>query len=166
MLLRKIVHWIAVIKCQYCVSEIPFFLHTASPVWWQLHLGGSWSLHDCRADLHRGGKQRAGSQYCPGWKESGTVFKADWSFSAGLVRKHVALVYAFLSLSLQNIVRCMGWNLLPPLIQVLLKKEHKNLSQCLAIFNHLLQVCWTPWRIILNERQATLCAGRDFKAQV
>uniref|UniRef100_A0A3Q3W7W6 Uncharacterized protein n=1 Tax=Mola mola TaxID=94237 RepID=A0A3Q3W7W6_MOLML len=41
----------------------------------------------------------------------------------------------------QDIVRCMGWNLLPPLIQVLLKKEDKNLFPCLAIFNHLLQVC-------------------------
>lgn len=41
----------------------------------------------------------------------------------------------------QDIVRCMGWNLLPPLIQVLLKKEDKNLSQCLAIFKHLLQSC-------------------------
>ncbi|CAM9205684.1 unnamed protein product [Lampetra planeri] len=35
----------------------------------------------------------------------------------------------------------MGWNLLPPLVQVLLKKEDKNLPQCLAIFNHLLEVC-------------------------
>uniref|UniRef100_A0A8C9YG96 Glomulin, FKBP associated protein a n=1 Tax=Sander lucioperca TaxID=283035 RepID=A0A8C9YG96_SANLU len=41
----------------------------------------------------------------------------------------------------QDIVRCMGWNLLPPLIQVLLKKEDKKFSQCLAIFNHLLQTC-------------------------
>ncbi|XP_008277513.1 glomulin, FKBP associated protein a [Stegastes partitus] len=41
----------------------------------------------------------------------------------------------------QDIVRCMGWNLLPPLIAVLLKKEDKNLPQCLAIFNHLLQTC-------------------------
>ncbi|XP_039672845.1 glomulin, FKBP associated protein a [Perca fluviatilis] len=41
----------------------------------------------------------------------------------------------------QDIVRCMGWNLLPPLIQVLVKKEDKKLSQCLAIFNHLLQTC-------------------------
>ncbi|KAM9719740.1 glomulin, FKBP associated protein a [Menidia menidia] len=41
----------------------------------------------------------------------------------------------------RDIVRCMGWNLLPPLIQVLLKKEHKNLPQCLAIFNHLLETC-------------------------
>ncbi|XP_020505115.1 glomulin, FKBP associated protein a [Labrus bergylta] len=41
----------------------------------------------------------------------------------------------------QDIVRCMGWNLLPPLIQVLLKKEDKNLPACLAIFNHLLQTC-------------------------
>ncbi|XP_022070008.2 glomulin, FKBP associated protein a [Acanthochromis polyacanthus] len=41
----------------------------------------------------------------------------------------------------QDMVRCMGWNLLPPLIPVLLKKEDKNLPQCLAIFNHLMQTC-------------------------
>ncbi|XP_054452232.1 glomulin, FKBP associated protein a [Anoplopoma fimbria] len=41
----------------------------------------------------------------------------------------------------QDIVRCMGWNLLPPLIQVLLKKEDEKLSPCLAIFNHLLKTC-------------------------
>uniref|UniRef100_A0A672ZAM0 Glomulin, FKBP associated protein a n=1 Tax=Sphaeramia orbicularis TaxID=375764 RepID=A0A672ZAM0_9TELE len=41
----------------------------------------------------------------------------------------------------QDIVRCMGWNLLPPLIQTLLKKEDKVLPHCLAIFNHLLEVC-------------------------
>ncbi|XP_040911200.1 glomulin, FKBP associated protein a isoform X1 [Toxotes jaculatrix] len=41
----------------------------------------------------------------------------------------------------QDVVRCMGWNLLPPLIQVLLKKEDQNLPQCLAIFNHLLKTC-------------------------
>ncbi|KAK7945327.1 hypothetical protein WMY93_001055 [Mugilogobius chulae] len=41
----------------------------------------------------------------------------------------------------QEIVRCMGWNLLPPLIQVLLKKEDKDLPHCLAILNHLIEVC-------------------------
>lgn len=41
----------------------------------------------------------------------------------------------------QDIVRCMGWNLLPPLIQVLLKRENKDLPHCLPIFNHLLEVC-------------------------
>ncbi|XP_028988011.1 glomulin, FKBP associated protein a [Betta splendens] len=41
----------------------------------------------------------------------------------------------------QDIVRCMGWNLLPPLIKVLLKKEDEDLPQCLAIFNHLLETC-------------------------
>ncbi|XP_075953584.1 glomulin, FKBP associated protein a isoform X1 [Anarhichas minor] len=41
----------------------------------------------------------------------------------------------------QDIVRCMGWNLLPPLIQVLLKKQNEKLSPCLAIFKHLLQTC-------------------------
>ncbi|XP_019733402.1 glomulin, FKBP associated protein a [Hippocampus comes] len=41
----------------------------------------------------------------------------------------------------QELVRCMGWNLLPPLVQVLLKKDDKNLPHCLAIFNHLLETC-------------------------
>ncbi|CAB1325910.1 unnamed protein product [Coregonus sp. 'balchen'] len=41
----------------------------------------------------------------------------------------------------QNIVRCMGWNLLGPLFQILLKKEDKNLNHCLAILTHILEVC-------------------------
>lgn len=41
----------------------------------------------------------------------------------------------------QDIVRCMGWNLLPPLIQVLLKKQDAKIYPCLAIFRHLLQTC-------------------------
>uniref|UniRef100_A0A8C3G3Z1 Glomulin, FKBP associated protein a n=1 Tax=Cyclopterus lumpus TaxID=8103 RepID=A0A8C3G3Z1_CYCLU len=41
----------------------------------------------------------------------------------------------------QDIVRCMGWNLLPSLIQVLLKKQDSKISPCLAIFRHLLQTC-------------------------
>ncbi|XP_077471216.1 glomulin, FKBP associated protein a isoform X2 [Stigmatopora argus] len=41
----------------------------------------------------------------------------------------------------QDMVRFMGWNLLPPLVHVLMKKEDKNLLQCLAIFNHLLETC-------------------------
>ncbi|XP_038820155.1 glomulin, FKBP associated protein a isoform X3 [Salvelinus namaycush] len=40
-----------------------------------------------------------------------------------------------------NIVRCMGWNLLGPLVQILLKKEENNLPHCLAILTHLLEVC-------------------------
>ncbi|KAJ8406314.1 hypothetical protein AAFF_G00305450 [Aldrovandia affinis] len=39
------------------------------------------------------------------------------------------------------IVRSMGWNLLGPLVQVLLKKEEKSLPHCLAILTHLLEVC-------------------------
>ncbi|CAB1317766.1 unnamed protein product [Coregonus sp. 'balchen'] len=35
----------------------------------------------------------------------------------------------------------MGWNLLGPLVQILLKKEEKNLPHCLAILTHLLEVC-------------------------
>ncbi|XP_046882931.1 glomulin, FKBP associated protein a isoform X2 [Hypomesus transpacificus] len=41
----------------------------------------------------------------------------------------------------KDIVRCMGWNLLGPLVQILLKKEDKNLPHCLAIFTHLVEVC-------------------------
>lgn len=40
-----------------------------------------------------------------------------------------------------NIVRCMGWNLLGPLVQILLKKEDRNLPHCHAILSHLLEVC-------------------------
>ncbi|KAI7810164.1 glomulin, FKBP associated protein a isoform X1 [Triplophysa rosa] len=40
----------------------------------------------------------------------------------------------------KKIVRCMGWNLLGPLIQILLKKEDKNLPHCHAILSHLLEV--------------------------
>uniref|UniRef100_A0A9J8C435 Glomulin, FKBP associated protein a n=1 Tax=Cyprinus carpio carpio TaxID=630221 RepID=A0A9J8C435_CYPCA len=41
----------------------------------------------------------------------------------------------------KNIVRCMGWNLLGPLVQILLKKEDKNLPHCHAILSHLLEIC-------------------------
>ncbi|XP_073704925.1 glomulin, FKBP associated protein a [Garra rufa] len=40
----------------------------------------------------------------------------------------------------KNIVRCMGWNLLGPLVQILLKKEDRNLPHCHAILSHLLEV--------------------------
>ncbi|KAG5847631.1 glomulin, FKBP associated protein a [Anguilla anguilla] len=39
------------------------------------------------------------------------------------------------------IVRSMGWNLLGPLVRVLLKKEEESLPHCLAILTHLLEVC-------------------------
>ncbi|XP_016379071.1 glomulin, FKBP associated protein a [Sinocyclocheilus rhinocerous] len=41
----------------------------------------------------------------------------------------------------KSIVRCMGWNLLGPLVQILLKKEDRNLPHCHAILSHLLEVC-------------------------
>uniref|UniRef100_A0A672T9E4 Glomulin, FKBP associated protein a n=1 Tax=Sinocyclocheilus grahami TaxID=75366 RepID=A0A672T9E4_SINGR len=41
----------------------------------------------------------------------------------------------------KSIVRCMGWNLLGPLVQILLKKEDGNLPHCHAILSHLLEVC-------------------------
>lgn len=34
----------------------------------------------------------------------------------------------------------MGWNLLGPLVQILLKKEDRNLPHCHAILSHLLEV--------------------------
>ncbi|KAL1280095.1 hypothetical protein QQF64_014695 [Cirrhinus molitorella] len=40
----------------------------------------------------------------------------------------------------KNIVRCMGWNLLGSLVQILLKKEDRNLPHCHAILSHLLEV--------------------------
>ncbi|XP_069049985.1 glomulin, FKBP associated protein a [Lepisosteus oculatus] len=39
------------------------------------------------------------------------------------------------------IVRSMGWNLLGPLVQVILQKDEKSLQHCLSIFAHLLDVC-------------------------
>lgn len=41
----------------------------------------------------------------------------------------------------QDMVRCMGWNLLPPLVQLLLKQEVKNRTPCQAILKLLLKVC-------------------------
>uniref|UniRef100_A0A3P9K218 Glomulin, FKBP associated protein a n=1 Tax=Oryzias latipes TaxID=8090 RepID=A0A3P9K218_ORYLA len=41
----------------------------------------------------------------------------------------------------QDTVSCMGWTLLPPLIQLLLKKEDQNLPRWAAIFTHLLETC-------------------------
>ncbi|KAM3865990.1 glomulin, FKBP associated protein a [Diretmus argenteus] len=49
----------------------------------------------------------------------------------------------------KDIVRCMGWNLLSPLIEVLLKKEDKTLPQCLAILQHLLEVC-SPKELLIG----------------
>ncbi|KAI5608893.1 glomulin isoform X1 [Silurus asotus] len=49
----------------------------------------------------------------------------------------------------KSVVRCMGWNLLEPLVKVLLKKEEKNLQHCQAIFSHLLQVC-SPKELVIG----------------
>ncbi|XP_053507444.1 glomulin, FKBP associated protein a isoform X1 [Ictalurus furcatus] len=49
----------------------------------------------------------------------------------------------------KNIVSCMGWNLLEPLVKVLLKKEERNLHHCQAIFSHLLQVC-SPKELVVG----------------
>lgn len=52
-------------------------------------------------------------------------------------------------ISVQNLVRSLGWNLLPPLVQVLRKKEDEHLPQCLAIFNHLIKVHKLAQHLIL-----------------
>lgn len=41
----------------------------------------------------------------------------------------------------KDVVRCMGWNLLEPIVKVLLSKEDRNLPHCHAILTHLLQAC-------------------------
>jgi hypothetical protein len=40
----------------------------------------------------------------------------------------------------------MGWNLLDPLVQVMLKQEVKNRPHCQAILKHLLKVCSSALR--------------------
>ncbi|KAM9439201.1 glomulin, FKBP associated protein a isoform 1-T2 [Clarias gariepinus] len=64
----------------------------------------------------------------------------------------------------QNIVRCMGWNLLEPLVRVLLKKEEKNLHHCQAIFSHLLQVC-SPKELVLGLLEQVEEADPDAVAE-
>ncbi|KAM4604598.1 glomulin, FKBP associated protein a [Polymixia lowei] len=64
----------------------------------------------------------------------------------------------------KDVVRCMGWNLLPPLIQVLLKKENKNLPQCLSVFKHLLEVC-SPKELLVGLLEQVEEAPSDALAQ-
>ncbi|XP_023672456.2 glomulin, FKBP associated protein a [Paramormyrops kingsleyae] len=49
----------------------------------------------------------------------------------------------------QGIFRCMGWNLLGPLVQVLLRKEEESLPHCLAILTHILEVC-SPKELLIG----------------
>lgn len=51
----------------------------------------------------------------------------------------------------------MGWNLLGPLVQILLKKEENNLPHCLAILTHLLEVCLHVVIIIRYYKGLILC---------
>ncbi|MCI4391032.1 hypothetical protein PGIGA_G00129620 [Pangasianodon gigas] len=64
----------------------------------------------------------------------------------------------------KNIVRCMGWNLLEPLVKVLLKKEEKNLHHCQAIFSHLLQVC-SPKELVVGLLEQVEEADPDAVAE-
>uniref|UniRef100_A0A3P8YSY3 Glomulin, FKBP associated protein a n=1 Tax=Esox lucius TaxID=8010 RepID=A0A3P8YSY3_ESOLU len=64
----------------------------------------------------------------------------------------------------KNIVRCMGWNLLGPLVKVLLKKEDKNLPHCLAILNHLLEVC-SPKELLIGLLEQVEEAHQDAIAE-
>ncbi|TRY87518.1 hypothetical protein DNTS_007083 [Danionella cerebrum] len=49
----------------------------------------------------------------------------------------------------KNLVRCMGWNLLGPVVKILLNKEDKNLPHCHAILSCLLEVC-SPKELLLG----------------
>ncbi|GAA6070035.1 glomulin, FKBP associated protein a isoform X1 [Tachysurus ichikawai] len=64
----------------------------------------------------------------------------------------------------KSIVRCMGWNLLGPLVKVLLKKEEKNLHHCHAIFCHLLQVC-SPKELLVGLLEQVEEADPDAVAE-
>ncbi|TST47740.1 Glomulin [Bagarius yarrelli] len=65
----------------------------------------------------------------------------------------------------ETIVRCMGWNLLEPLVKILLKKEEKNLHHCHAIFSHLLQVC-SPKELLVGLLEQVEEADPDAVAEV
>ncbi|XP_062843479.1 glomulin, FKBP associated protein a [Trichomycterus rosablanca] len=64
----------------------------------------------------------------------------------------------------KNVVRCMGWNLLEPLLKVLLKKEDRNLHHCRAIFTYLLEVC-SPKELLLGLLEQVEEADSDAVAE-
>uniref|UniRef100_A0A667XMT9 Glomulin, FKBP associated protein a n=1 Tax=Myripristis murdjan TaxID=586833 RepID=A0A667XMT9_9TELE len=64
----------------------------------------------------------------------------------------------------KDIVRCMGWNLLPPLVQVLLRKDDRSLPHCLAIFSHLLEVC-SPKELLVGLLEQVEEAQPDVRAE-
>ncbi|NP_001007416.1 glomulin, FKBP associated protein a [Danio rerio] len=64
----------------------------------------------------------------------------------------------------QNIVRCMGWNLLGPLVKMLLKKEDKTLPHCHAILLHLLEVC-SPKELLVGLLEQVEEADSGFIAE-
>ncbi|XP_076838140.1 glomulin, FKBP associated protein a isoform X2 [Brachyhypopomus gauderio] len=64
----------------------------------------------------------------------------------------------------KNIIRCMGWNLLEPLVKVLLKKEDKNLPHCHAILTHLLEVC-SPKELLVGLLEQIEEPHSDFIAE-
>ncbi|KAJ8011372.1 hypothetical protein DPEC_G00057480 [Dallia pectoralis] len=64
----------------------------------------------------------------------------------------------------KNIVRCMGWNLLGPLVKILLKEEDKSLTHCLAILTHLLEVC-SPKELLIGLLEQVEEAHQDAIAE-
>ncbi|KAG7265798.1 hypothetical protein CRUP_000769, partial [Coryphaenoides rupestris] len=65
----------------------------------------------------------------------------------------------------QDLVRCMGWNLLPPLIQELLRQEVKNRPHCQAILKHLLQVC-NPKELLIGLLEQVEAAPMELLVSV
>ncbi|MBN3293685.1 GLMN protein, partial [Polypterus senegalus] len=47
------------------------------------------------------------------------------------------------------IIKCMGWNLLGPLIKIVLKKDKTSLQHCLSMLTHILEVC-SPKEVLLG----------------
>ncbi|XP_072524625.1 glomulin, FKBP associated protein a [Salminus brasiliensis] len=64
----------------------------------------------------------------------------------------------------KDIVRCMGWNLLEPLVKVLLKKEEKNHAHCHAILTHLLEAC-SPKELLVGLLEQVEEADSDAIAE-
>ncbi|MBN3298578.1 GLMN protein, partial [Amia calva] len=60
----------------------------------------------------------------------------------------------------QEIVRCMGWNLLGPLVQLILKKEEGSLQHCLAIFSNIMDVC-SPKELLVGLLEQVEDADAD-----
>lgn len=121
--------------CQLHKVTCVFIFYLASNQGWRLLTGRLWFILHCRKNLYRARQQCSGSQHPSWWDEQGELNSALCDSS--MKRPNSG---SFILVLLKNIVSCMGWNLLGPLVQILLKKEDRNLPHCHAILSHLLEV--------------------------